>query len=63
MVDTKYDCLNYGGEWLNPDMHYDDTMSSMIVLFILLTKEGWIDMLWNSVDARDVDLMPRQDYN
>jgi hypothetical protein len=22
---TKYDCLNYGGEWINSDLNFDTT--------------------------------------
>ena len=26
LIKTKFDCLNYGGEWVNPDLNFDDTL-------------------------------------
>lgn len=26
LIKTKWDCLNYGGEWVNPDLNFDTTM-------------------------------------
>jgi hypothetical protein len=32
-VDTKADCLNLGGEWVNKDSHFDNTPNAMNTLF------------------------------
>lgn len=34
LILTKWDCLNYGGEWVAPHMNFDDTMQGMLTLFI-----------------------------
>ena len=46
-----WDCINYGGEWVTPDLNYDTTLTSMLTLLTIQTTEGWIDVMWNSVDA------------
>jgi hypothetical protein len=32
-IHSKWDCLNYGGEWVNPDLNFDTTGSSLLTLF------------------------------
>ena len=27
-----WDCINYGGEWIEPDLNYDNVMTSMLTL-------------------------------
>lgn len=31
-ITTKWDCLNYGGEWANSDLNFDTTFESIITL-------------------------------
>ena len=48
---TMWDCINYGGEWLEPPLNFDTTLTSMLTLVTIQTTEGWIDVMWNFVDA------------
>jgi hypothetical protein len=32
-IHDKWDCLNYGGEWVNPDLNFDTTGESLLTLF------------------------------
>lgn len=50
-IQNKWDCLNYGGEWVNPDLNFDSTSTSLLTLFTVQSTEGWIDVMWNSVDS------------
>lgn len=59
----KWDCINYGGEWQNPYLHFDDTLWSLLTLFTIQTTEGWIGVMWTSTDAVGVDLQPIPNYN
>ena len=51
IIKTNLDCLNYGGEWINPDLNFDTTMQSVLTLATIQTTEGWIGVMWDSVDA------------
>ena len=44
-------CLNYGGEWINPDLNFDTIMQSVLNLATTQTTEGWISVMWDSVDS------------
>lgn len=54
LIVTKRDCLNYGGVWVNPDLNFDSTPTSFITFFTVMSTEGWIDVMWDSVDAVNV---------
>lgn len=48
---TKWDCLDYGGEWIKPDRNFDDVLTAMVTLFGMMTTEGWLDVMWAVVDS------------
>lgn len=50
-IKDQWDCINYGGEWVNPDLNFDSTMQSMLTLATIQSTEGWIGVMWGSVDA------------
>ena len=35
LIKTKWDCLNYGGEWLNDYVHFDNLLQSLVLIFIM----------------------------
>lgn len=47
-----WDCLNFGGEWVNNDFHFDNTLRSVLTLFCLQSTEGWVDNMWSEVASR-----------
>ena len=58
-----WDCINYGGEWIEPDLNYDNVMASMLTLITIQTTEGWTDVMWSSVDAVGPYKQPIENYN
>lgn len=48
---TRYDCLMYGGEWVNPDFEFDNTATSMLTLLGIQSTEGWVDTMWTQIDV------------
>ena len=62
-IETMWDCLNYGGEWTQPDLNFDTTANSLLTLVTIQTTEGWIDVLWNSVDAVNPYYQPKENNN
>jgi len=45
-ITNRYECLMYGGEWLNPDFHFDTTLDAMLTLVSIQSTEGWVDTMW-----------------
>lgn len=60
---TMWDCINYGGEWVQPDLNFDTTLNSILTLVTIQTTEGWIDVMWGSVDAVGPYMQPKENNN
>ena len=60
---TKWDCQDYGGDWVNRDLNYDNIWNGMITNFTLMTAEGWVDILWHAVDATEIHQVPERGSN
>lgn len=39
----KYDCFDYGGNWVNADYNFDNALNSINSLFVISTTEGWLE--------------------
>lgn len=46
LIDTKWDCLCYGGEWINQIVNFDNVINSLAALFVLSSTEGWGDIMF-----------------
>lgn len=62
-IKNKWDCINYGGEWVKPENHFDDVFSAMRTLFGMSTTEGWLEVMWSTVDTTEIDLVPQRNNN
>ena len=63
LIKTKFDCLNYGGEWINPQLNFNHIGVAMLGLSSIQSHEGWLGMMWSSVDAQGVDMAPVYNAN
>jgi len=54
---TKWDCLNAGGEWLNTHLNFDNVFKAVETLFVM-SSVSWIKTMWAAVDSRGVDIQP-----
>ena len=60
-VSTRRDCLNIGGVWVRIGANFDNVAIACIVLFEMMTTEGWTDVMANGVDATGIEMEPK--YN
>ena len=61
LIVSKWDCLNYGGEWVRPDLNFDTIFDSIATLASINSREGWVSVLWSIVDSKGVDEEPVRD--
>jgi len=54
----KFDCILYGGIWDLIYPNFDNCIIGLANLFEVATTEGWIDMMFNGVDSKAVDINP-----
>ncbi|CAD8153287.1 unnamed protein product [Paramecium pentaurelia] len=62
-INDKWDCMDYGGSWVNRILGYDNIFDSALTLFITATTEAWLELLVNTWSARGVDLTPVNNHN
>ncbi len=55
-IHTKFDCLDYGGDWINSDFHFDNILYSMFNLFVIATSEGWTIFILEAWDHAGFNL-------
>lgn len=57
---TKWDCIDFGGEWVNQSDNFDNVLSAITTLFGMMTTEGWLDVMWNCVDSTQIYQVPKR---
>ena len=60
---TYDDCMKAGGEWQNKEANFDSTLQAMLTLFIMMTTEGWVDVMNDGVDGVGILKQPKQNAN
>jgi hypothetical protein len=41
-------CIDFGGDWLNSNLNFDNIFQGWRTTFILSTGESWVDIMWSS---------------
>lgn len=57
-IKTKWDCLDYGGEWINPYPNFDNVRSSLILFFEMMTIDGWTNYMYAAIDSTSLHNQP-----
>jgi len=63
LIITYDDCIAAGGEWVNKEANFDSTLMAMLTLFIMMTTEGWVDVMNDGVDGVGIQKQPKQNAN
>uniref|UniRef100_A0A1I7VI90 Ion_trans domain-containing protein n=1 Tax=Loa loa TaxID=7209 RepID=A0A1I7VI90_LOALO len=63
-VTTKTDCLmDPRNRWVNHRYNFDNLGQALMSLFVLSSKDGWVAIMYQGIDATGVDLQPIENYN
>ncbi|KAJ7374231.1 hypothetical protein OS493_007307 [Desmophyllum pertusum] len=65
VIPNKTECLRFPEKysWEKSDANFDNVINGFLVLFLVATFEGWIDVMHNAVDSTEVDQQPQKDSN
>ncbi len=44
---------------MNADSNFDNTAHGMLTLFIMSTTEGWLEIMYNGIDANGIHSEPK----
>ncbi|XP_030839908.1 voltage-dependent T-type calcium channel subunit alpha-1I isoform X5 [Strongylocentrotus purpuratus] len=54
---------NPENEWINQQYNFDNLAQALVALFVLASKDGWVDIMYNGIDAVGIDQQPQRDHN
>ncbi|XP_028263597.1 voltage-dependent T-type calcium channel subunit alpha-1G isoform X2 [Parambassis ranga] len=62
-ITNKSDCLNANNKWVRHKYNFDNLGQALMSLFVLASKDGWVDIMYDGLDAVGVDQQPVMNYN
>ncbi|XP_037028717.1 voltage-dependent T-type calcium channel subunit alpha-1G isoform X5 [Bradysia coprophila] len=63
-VKNKTDCLAIPGNvWINRKYNFDDLGKALMSLFVLSSRDGWVNIMYTGLDAVGVDQQPIVNFN
>uniref|UniRef100_A0A3B5BNM1 Voltage-dependent T-type calcium channel subunit alpha n=1 Tax=Stegastes partitus TaxID=144197 RepID=A0A3B5BNM1_9TELE len=62
-ITNKSDCLQAKYEWEKRKYNFDNLGQALMSLFVLASKDGWVDIMYDGLDAVGVDQQPIMNYN
>ncbi|XP_056643693.1 voltage-dependent T-type calcium channel subunit alpha-1H-like isoform X1 [Diorhabda sublineata] len=62
-IETKDDCLERGYVWKNQKYNFDDLVQALMSLFVLSSRDGWVNIMYTGLDAVGLDRQPKVNYS
>ncbi|XP_031630611.1 sodium channel protein para-like [Contarinia nasturtii] len=62
-VDSRNTCIDKHYEWTNSAVNFDNVIEAYLSLLQVATFKGWIRVIQDAVDSREVDSQPLRDAN
>lgn len=62
-ITNKSDCLLASYKWVRHKYNFDNLGQALMSLFVLASKDGWVDIMYDGLDAVGVDQQPVMNYN
>lgn len=61
-VTNRTECVSQYGEkaWVNQEYNFDDLGQALMSLFVLSSRDGWVNIMYNGLDAVGEDLQVRR---
>ncbi|XP_045075163.1 voltage-dependent T-type calcium channel subunit alpha-1H-like [Coregonus clupeaformis] len=62
-ITTKSDCLLANYRWIRRKYNFDNLGQALMSLFVLSCKDGWVNIMYDGLDAVGVDQQPVRNHN
>ncbi|NXC34514.1 CAC1H protein, partial [Campylorhamphus procurvoides] len=62
-ITTKSDCTNARYRWVRRKYNFDNLGQALMSLFVLSSKDGWVNIMYDGLDAVGIDQQPIQNHN
>uniref|UniRef100_A0A8L0DW31 Voltage-dependent T-type calcium channel subunit alpha n=1 Tax=Oncorhynchus mykiss TaxID=8022 RepID=A0A8L0DW31_ONCMY len=62
-ITNKSDCIMANYKWVRQQYNFDNLAQALMSLFVLASKDGWVDIMYDGLDAVGVNQQPQLNYN
>nr|XP_054098372.1 voltage-dependent T-type calcium channel subunit alpha-1H isoform X2 [Callithrix jacchus] len=62
-ISTKAECRAAHYRWVRRKYNFDNLGQALMSLFVLSSKDGWVNIMYDGLDAVGVDQQPVQNHN
>ncbi|XP_047427544.1 voltage-dependent T-type calcium channel subunit alpha-1I isoform X4 [Mugil cephalus] len=62
-ITNKSDCLQANYKWVHHKYNFDNLGQALMSLFVLASKDGWVNIMYHGLDAVGVDQQPVTNNN
>ncbi|KAJ0058164.1 hypothetical protein NL108_008799, partial [Boleophthalmus pectinirostris] len=62
-ITNKSDCLEAKYRWIRRKYNFDNLIQALMSLFVLSCKDGWVNIMYDGLDAVGVDQQPVRNHN
>ncbi|XP_055079758.1 voltage-dependent T-type calcium channel subunit alpha-1I-like [Periophthalmus magnuspinnatus] len=62
-ITNKSDCLEANYKWVHHKYNFDNLGQALMSLFVLASKDGWVNIMYHGLDAVGVDQQPITNNN
>ncbi|XP_076865263.1 voltage-dependent T-type calcium channel subunit alpha-1H isoform X2 [Brachyhypopomus gauderio] len=62
-ITNKSDCLHANYKWIRRKYNFDNLVQALMSLFVLSCKDGWVNIMYDGLDAVGVDQQPVRNHN
>ncbi|XP_069381163.1 voltage-dependent T-type calcium channel subunit alpha-1H isoform X2 [Paralichthys olivaceus] len=62
-VTNKSDCAQANYRWIRRKYNFDNLIQALMSLFVLSCKDGWVNIMYDGLDAVGVDQQPVRNHN
>lgn len=59
----KTQCIQNGSSWTNKKYNFDNLLQALFALFVFATKDGWVSLMYDGIDAVGIDKQPKKNHN
>ncbi|XP_071321698.1 voltage-dependent T-type calcium channel subunit alpha-1I isoform X2 [Trachinotus anak] len=62
-ITTKTECLSADYLWVRKEYNFDSVPQALMALFVMYSKDGWVNIMFDGLDAVAVDRQPVRNHN
>ncbi|KAJ8283882.1 hypothetical protein COCON_G00027320 [Conger conger] len=62
-ITNRSDCVLANYKWIRRKYNFDNLGQALMSLFVLASKDGWVDIMYDGLDAVGVNQQPVVNYN